>query len=44
MGHPAERRKRRRKRRKNVTLERKSPPFAEKREGWGTLKYIGPRA
>jgi hypothetical protein len=21
-------------------LERKSPPFAEKREGWGTLKFI----
>src|SRR5208282_3828532 len=23
-----------------ATLERKSPPFAEKREGWGTLKYV----
>jgi hypothetical protein len=23
-----------------VTLERQSPPFAEKREGWGTLKYV----
>ena len=24
-----------------VTLERKSPPFAGKREGWGTLKFRG---
>jgi hypothetical protein len=23
-----------------VAFERKSPPFAGKREGWGTLKYV----
>ena len=23
-----------------MTLERKNPPFAGKREGWGTLKYF----
>ncbi|HXR33884.1 MAG TPA: hypothetical protein VN830_09260 [Verrucomicrobiae bacterium] len=30
----------RRKKREGAVLERKSPPFAEKREGWGTLKYV----
>jgi hypothetical protein len=29
------------KRRGFWAFERKSPPFAEKREGWGTLKYGG---
>jgi len=27
-------------RRKSEALDRKSPPFAEEREGWGTLKYM----
>jgi hypothetical protein len=50
-GHREERREEKRreekrreeKRRENVALDRKSPPFAEKREGWGTLKYMAPR-
>jgi hypothetical protein len=29
------------KRREVVALERKSPPFAGRREGWGTLKFLG---
>jgi len=28
-------------RRGSVTPDRKSPPFAEEREGWGTLKFKG---
>jgi len=34
LGHPAE------KRRGIESLERKSPRFAGKREGWGTFKYF----
>ena len=35
-----ENRKAETKKRKFGALERKSPPFAEKREGWGTLKFF----
>jgi hypothetical protein len=30
--------------RKAVAFDRKNPPFAKKREGWGTLKYDWPAA
>jgi hypothetical protein len=28
---------------KTTRFDRKSPPFAERREGWGTLKFIRAR-
>jgi hypothetical protein len=36
----AEKKMARVKRRDWVRFDRKSPPFAKKREGWGTLKFI----
>ena len=40
VGRAAERREEREERRGCVALDRKNPPFAENRKGWGTLKFF----
>jgi hypothetical protein len=51
MGHPqaqlwrgvSKRTQEEEQRREARAFDRKSPPFAEEREGWGTLKSVGGR-